>query len=96
MSYPCSWRLPDPGIYKLNFDAGQVGNLGKGWGAIIRNHIGDIILAATEQGPSFKGPDIEEALVCLFGVKYALESGIKNLIIEGICLSLINSLKKKR
>ncbi|KAJ8435389.1 hypothetical protein Cgig2_017666 [Carnegiea gigantea] len=78
MSHPCSWRPLDHSIYKLNFDAGQVGNL------------------ATEQRSSFKGPDVEEALVCLFGVKYALESGIKNLIVEGVYLSLINSLKKKR
>jgi len=61
-----------------------------------RNHTGDVALVPSEQGPSFKVPDIEEASTCLLGVKCALEAGIKNLIIEGDCLSLINSLKMKR
>ena len=95
-AHPFLLQPPDPGTYKLNFDGGQFGNLGRGWGTVIRNHTGDVALVPSEQGPSFKVPDIEEASTCLLGVKCALEAGIKNLIIEGDCLSLINSLKMKR
>ena len=43
---PSLWTPPIPSTYKLNFDGGCVGELGWGWGFVIRNSSGDVVMAS--------------------------------------------------
>lgn len=89
------WRPPPAGVYKLNFDGGRIGDSGWSWGFVLRNDVGDIILAGTKSGSGFAGPLVEEARACLFGLRCAYEWGARNIIIEGDSLGLIQLLKTR-
>ena len=52
---PSMWQPPASGLYKLNFDGGAVSGMGWGWGFVIRNSMGDVVLAGVQQGPGFAG-----------------------------------------
>ncbi|KAJ8422352.1 hypothetical protein Cgig2_014893 [Carnegiea gigantea] len=62
------WVPPPSGIWKLNFDAGRLGEWGRGLGFVVRNSLGDVVLAGTHQSVGFLGPDIAEAKACLFAL----------------------------
>ncbi|KAJ8451541.1 hypothetical protein Cgig2_018175 [Carnegiea gigantea] len=91
-SAPSLWQPPASGTYKLNFDGGCVGERGWGWGFVIRNSNGDVVMS----GVQFAGPEIEEARACIFGLKQATTAGINSLVIEGDCLALIQKLRNKQ
>ncbi|KAJ8452940.1 hypothetical protein Cgig2_014703 [Carnegiea gigantea] len=93
---PSLWQLPASRMYKLNFDGGCVGERGWGWGFVIHNSNGDIVMAGVQQGTGFAGLEVEEARACIFGLKKATAAGLINLVIEGDCLSLIQKLKNKQ
>ncbi|KAJ8434296.1 hypothetical protein Cgig2_009271 [Carnegiea gigantea] len=88
---PSSWASPMAGLLKMNFDGGMVGSGCWGWGFVIRNPEGDVVMAGARQGKGFVNLEVEEARACLFGLKQAQEVGFSYLIIEGDCLTLIQS-----
>lgn len=53
---PAIWKPPVSGILKLNFDGGKIGEHDWGWGFVIHNQDGDIVLAGSKQGVGFAGP----------------------------------------
>jgi len=89
------WTPPDPGIHKLNFDAGKIGDECCGWGFVIRDNQGDVELMGVKQGMGFSSPEVEEARACLFALRIALNRGFRQLIVEGDCQALIGKLKAK-
>ena len=89
------WRPPDTGILRLNFDAGLVGERGYGWGFVVRNHLGDIMLMGVKQGDGFSDLETEEARACLFALRCTMAHGFRRLEVEGDCLSLVGRLKSK-
>ena len=88
-----SWKPPVIGHVKLNFDGACLGGKLWGWGFVVRNHDGDIILARAKHGDGFPGALVEEARACLFSLENTYNMGIKNITIEGDCLSLIEMLR---
>ncbi|KAJ8450821.1 hypothetical protein Cgig2_032446 [Carnegiea gigantea] len=66
---PVTWKPPMPGTVKLNFDGGRVVEDGRGWGFIIRDDNGDILMAGLKQGAGFGGALVEEARACLFRLR---------------------------
>ncbi|KAJ8443737.1 hypothetical protein Cgig2_029642 [Carnegiea gigantea] len=54
--HPELWRPPVEGCMKLNFDGGSVSETTWGWGFVLRNHHGDIVLAGAKHGMGFAGP----------------------------------------
>ena len=87
------WRPPQSGYFKLNFDAGRVNEDWHGWGFVIRNHMGDVVLAGVQQNPGFASPEVEEARACLHALRSAMSQGFRRLIIEGDCQPLIRKLQ---
>ncbi|KAJ8441712.1 hypothetical protein Cgig2_019099 [Carnegiea gigantea] len=57
---PTSWRPPDLGLVKLNFDATSFEGIDHGWGFVLQNNDGDIQWHRTKQGSNFLGPETEE------------------------------------
>ncbi|KAJ8433803.1 hypothetical protein Cgig2_025966 [Carnegiea gigantea] len=86
---------PSAGVFKLNFDAGRAGDEERGWEFVIRDHLGDIVLAGVKQDQGFQGAELEEARECLFALRKAVLHGFTRLVVEGDCISLIDRLKAK-
>ena len=71
------------GIHKLNFDAGMVRvNLNE-WGFVIRNHMGDMVLAGVKQSVGFLSPEEEEARACHYVLLTTLIYGYRHIAVEG-------------
>jgi len=68
---------------------------GHGWGFVVRNHVGDILLMGVKQGDGFSDPETEEARACLFALRTAVAYGYRRLEVEGDCLNLIGRLQSK-
>ncbi|KAJ8439236.1 hypothetical protein Cgig2_030171 [Carnegiea gigantea] len=80
----------------LNFDGEKVGESGWGRGFDIRNSLRDVMMAGTIQGHGFIEPVVEEALACLLGMQCVLGAGFDNIVVEGDCQSLIQTLDRRR
>jgi ribonuclease HI len=74
---------PLPGFYKVNFDGASKGNLGhSGYGAVIRNNLGQIqSLIAENRGCDTNNST--EIWGLIKGVKMALDQNLTCLILEG-------------
>ncbi|KAJ8423472.1 hypothetical protein Cgig2_013515 [Carnegiea gigantea] len=92
---PNSWSPPPESCVKLNFDGGQAGTSGWGWGFVIRNHMGNVLLAGLKHGHGFVGALVKEARSCLYGLKCAFNAGFKRIIVERDNLSLIRLLRSR-
>ncbi|KAJ8452986.1 hypothetical protein Cgig2_014749 [Carnegiea gigantea] len=93
--HPFAWTPPPPGYVKLNFDGDIISETIARWGFVIRDHNDNILLAGTKHQPGHADASIEEARACLHGLTCAHNHGVRNIIIEGDCLHLIELLKAK-
>ncbi|XP_057860499.1 uncharacterized protein LOC131069162 [Cryptomeria japonica] len=75
------WEAPSPSWHKLNFD-GAVHNNWQAGGGVIRDHQGKIIIAYTG---SLRNHIVNQAegMSLLWGMKFAIAIGIRQLEIEG-------------
>ncbi|KAJ8438822.1 hypothetical protein Cgig2_023014 [Carnegiea gigantea] len=83
------------GYAKLNFDAGLVAENFAGWGFILRDHDGNILLTGIKHCQGYAGASVEEARAYLHGLSCPHTYGIHNIIIESDCLELIQMLRNK-
>ncbi|KAJ8435079.1 hypothetical protein Cgig2_032970 [Carnegiea gigantea] len=88
-------KPPITGAFKLNFEAGKVGEGCRGCGFVIRNNLGDVVLAGVKQGPGFLDLELEETRACYFAMSIAAAHGFRSLMVEGDSQALINKLCKK-
>ncbi|KAJ8449481.1 hypothetical protein Cgig2_002278 [Carnegiea gigantea] len=89
------WRPPDAGYLKLNMDACRLGEGSFGWGFVLRDHLGVIVMAGSYQWVWFQGAELEETRACLFALNQVQRHGHDRLIVESDCLSLVSKLQKK-
>ncbi|KAJ8444433.1 hypothetical protein Cgig2_005955 [Carnegiea gigantea] len=87
MLHPTYWSPLMTGCTKLNFDAGIVACTTAGWGFVLRDHDGNILLAGIKHHHGYAGAPVEEVRACLYGLLCAQAYGIQNIIIESDCLS---------
>lgn len=73
---PGMWSLPPTRIYKVNFDEAKLGEWGHGWGMVIRDGEGDVVVVSVEQRSGFLGLEIEEARASIFAIKEAVKRGL--------------------
>ncbi|KAJ8431337.1 hypothetical protein Cgig2_033179 [Carnegiea gigantea] len=88
-----SWKPPVDECVKLNFDKRQVGNSCWGCGLVIRNHVGDALLARAKHRYGFAGALVEEACSCLHSLRCAFEYRIWCIVVQEDSLPLIQHLK---
>ncbi|KAJ8425580.1 hypothetical protein Cgig2_003018 [Carnegiea gigantea] len=67
----------------------------RGLGVIVRDSLGDVVLAGSNQSTSFHDPEVAEAEACLFGIQQALSAGCSSLVVEGDSLLVISKLQNK-
>ncbi|KAJ8421782.1 hypothetical protein Cgig2_011507 [Carnegiea gigantea] len=84
---------PTTGYLKLNFDEATSDDSFWGWGFVLRNEDGDVILAGAKHGHGPASALVEEARSCLFALQTVFKYGACTVTVEGDCLPLINMLK---
>ncbi|XP_021774242.1 uncharacterized protein LOC110738174 [Chenopodium quinoa] len=94
VSHPVSWTRPELGCIKLNVDAGLLGDVGSGFGAVARDCEGNVLGCAAYQCKETWEAKIAEAKVIVLGMNWAIEMGFKNVVVESDCLQLIQALRK--
>ncbi|KAL5857047.1 hypothetical protein ACOSQ3_004505 [Xanthoceras sorbifolium] len=95
-SPPVLWSKPLMGYYKLNIDASVSASLGVvGLGALIRDADGEVVLSGSKN-LSFSTPiDMAEALAIQFGLELALDIGVRPILVEFDCLSVVNFINNR-
>ena len=87
------WACPPAGFVKLNFDGSKLRNGQSSFGFVIRDVAGEVISAVAQSLGSSISILQAEAWGLQAGVRAAVGLGIKNIIIEGDNLVVINSIK---
>ena len=70
-------------IFKLNFDASLFSALNSlGFGAVIRNEKGEVMVAMAAKGPEVSSSKEAEFLACRKAIEFAVDVGFSKLVIE--------------
>ena len=86
------WEKPEVGQYKINFDGSLNSNGKASTGFVIRDYQGEIVSMKGESIEKATVVGAEAAAVCK-GISEALRLNIKDVIIEGDNLCVINAIK---
>ena len=65
------------------------------WGFIIRNNLGDVVLAEVKQALEFLAPELEEARACYFALSTTIAHGFRTLVMEADSQELTSMLYEK-
>lgn len=65
-------------------------------GMVVRDLVGDVLMAATRRISSSMKGLYAEAEVVRFGITYAFDAGFWSVTVETDCLALVNLLQKER
>jgi hypothetical protein len=86
------WVPPDLGGVKVNVDASfSENNMNGSWGAVARNHRGEVIFSAWDVIKQAPSAECCEAEACVQGLKLGILHCLGNITIETDCLSFIKS-----
>ena len=89
----CVWCAPPAEEFKLNFDAAVFSDQNcSGFGAIIRNSSGEVMVSMSVTGPYVNSSKEAEVLACRRAVEFSREVGFSRVIIEGDCLNVMRAL----
>lgn len=90
------WTPPVAGIYKINFDGAISSTDSKGgMGSVIRNGSGDLMAAVSDCLDGASDSDHVEAAAALMAVNVANEIGLKDVILEGDSLRVIQAINRE-
>lgn len=89
------WSKPEEGWYKVNVDAGLLGEVGSGMGAVIRDDEGGVVSCAVRQGCEKWATNVAEAKAVLFGMELCAELGMQRVVVESDCLGVIQALRRE-
>ncbi|KAK6126675.1 hypothetical protein DH2020_039583 [Rehmannia glutinosa] len=89
------WKPSDEGTLKMNTDAATFKDGSVGFGFVIRDHCGDVLLAGSAQKNMDGNSTMIEGAAMLFAIRKALEAGITNFHIESDSKGLIDNLNGK-
>ncbi|KAL5775235.1 hypothetical protein ACOSP7_012792 [Xanthoceras sorbifolium] len=90
------WRVPSPGWVKINSDV-TVDFRGHrlGFGMVIQDPGGLVLVSSSSLLPSLFSPDIGEALAILRGVRLAIDLGFSVVCVESDAASVVNPLSSR-
>jgi len=77
----------------MNFDAGKLNDWGRCIRFVLRDSMGDVVLAVSKHMSGFHGVETAEVEACLFSFKQVIQAGYSNIIIEGDSLLVISKLQ---
>ncbi|XP_042958214.1 uncharacterized protein LOC122293826 [Carya illinoinensis] len=89
------WKAPQPKMLKLNVDGAIFSELGRiGTGAILRDNLGRVLLAASTAERAVEDPEQIELLALLRGLQFCAGMGINKIEVESDCLLVIEALQQ--
>ncbi|KAJ1380896.1 Ribonuclease H-like superfamily [Sesbania bispinosa] len=80
-----AWCPPPIGSFKINVDAVNPGGTKWGIGIVVRNHLGEVFVAATLQISCLPDPSLAEAMGIKSAINFALKTNFDSVIIESDC-----------
>ena len=84
------WRAPPSEEYKMNFDAAVFSyQQCSGFGAIIRNSNGEVMVGMSAKGSYVHSSEEAEVMACRRMVEFSRDAGFSRLIIEEDCLNVM-------
>jgi len=86
-----TWQPPPVGTYKINCDAACFVEGGCGLGAVIRDHMGNILMGAVHRLSTSFTPEISEAMAMRLGLQVALQAGLPKVIVESDCVNVVHA-----
>lgn len=79
--------------FKLNFDAAIFSNTSSsGFGAIIRNGMGEVMVGLLARGPYIASSKEGEVLACRKALEFAIDFGFREIVLEGDNATVMKSL----
>ncbi|XP_004301878.1 PREDICTED: uncharacterized protein LOC101307802 [Fragaria vesca subsp. vesca] len=85
-----AWQPPSPGMLSLNTDASVINNgVYIGVGVVVRNHLGDLVLAGGERVQGRFWPSVAELLAICKGLEYVVEHNWLLEKVECDCLEAV-------
>ncbi|KAL6205568.1 hypothetical protein ACLB2K_022826 [Fragaria x ananassa] len=85
-----AWQPPSPGMLSLNTDASVINNgVNIGVGVVVRNHLGDLVLAGGERVQGRFRPSVAELLALCKGLEYVVEHNWLLEKVECDCLEAV-------
>ncbi|KAE8784042.1 hypothetical protein D1007_42402 [Hordeum vulgare] len=91
------WTKPEVGILKINSDGSyNKDTLTRGWGYIIRDHEGDVVVTAAGRLHHVHDALQVEAEACIRAIYKAQELGIGNVVMETYASTLVSAIKTSR
>ncbi|MBA0837577.1 hypothetical protein Goarm_009723 [Gossypium armourianum] len=91
-----SWRPPNDGFVKINFDASFLQDLSLAVTAVmVRNHKGEIVGTETYLLNDVADPFVAEARACERALIFSHTLGLQRLVVEGDALLVIKSIRNR-
>lgn len=92
-----AWRPPSGLLYKMNFDAAVFANTNsKGFGVIIQNNVGEVMVAMSFKGPAIVDSEEAEVLACWRALEFAVDASFAELVLEGDNATVMKSIVSLR
>lgn len=89
------WARPSEGWFKVNVDAGMLGEVGTGLGVVCRDDAGAFYACAAVQFKQVWQPVVAEAMAVLWGLRVARDVGLVIVVLESDCLVVIRALQNQ-
>ncbi|KAL5742583.1 hypothetical protein ACOSP7_011960 [Xanthoceras sorbifolium] len=90
------WRAPSPGWFKINSDvAVDVRGRRLGFGVVIRDYTGKVLVSYTSLLLGLFSSDIGEALAILRGLRLAIDMGLSTVCVESDAASVVKQLSSR-
>ena len=88
------WKPPEFGWFKINTDAALFGGQKVGLGGIVRDHVGDVMLATCDTMEGDFMVEEAEAMAARHALQIAIEAGCRQVVLETDNIKLFSHLKK--
>ncbi|KAK6148918.1 hypothetical protein DH2020_016443 [Rehmannia glutinosa] len=94
-SVPHAWTVPEQGQLKMNCDAAVYKDGSLGYGFVVRDSVGDVLLSGAKRTNMEGSSTLAEGLALIFGLTACRDTGLRQVMIECDCKILIDGLAGK-
>lgn len=86
------WEKPAAGHVKVNCDeAFEPGTGNGGWGCVLRDQDGDVVMACCGRIEALLNPLQGELIACIQGVQAAIEVGVGHVVVESDAVAVVQA-----
>lgn len=89
-----AWCAPSAYFFKLNFDCSELDDGQPSFGFVIRNASSEVVLCGAKLLDPSLSILVAEAWGFMKGIRVDISLGVKNLVVEGENLTVIQSIKR--